>query len=93
MTAPTPGLLGPADTRRAAALLMHADPDGTLVDGVNAILTEARAAGRITELFLALCTVTYGIHPELSTDAGKSGLHGIITHHLSLETNGEATHD
>ncbi|QOW00621.1 hypothetical protein RCF27_10245 [Rhodococcus pyridinivorans] len=93
MNAPAPGTLDPADIRRAAALLTHADPDGTNVAGVNVILLEARDAGRITELFLALCLVTYGIVPDLSTVAGKAGLSGIIAHHLALEPNGKPDHE
>lgn len=93
MTTATPGLLGPADVRRAAALLMHADPDGTLVAGVDAVLVEARDAGRITELFLALCAVIYGIHPDLSTTAGKAGLRAVIDRNITLETIGEPNHD
>ncbi|MGA4690706.1 hypothetical protein ACPCXD_10620 [Rhodococcus sp. AB351] len=93
MSTPTPGILGPADTRRAAALLMHANPDSTLVAGVNAVLTDARDAGRVTELLLALCAVIYGIHPDLCTVNGQAGLRGVLDHYLALETNGETDHE
>ncbi|NLV77778.1 MAG: hypothetical protein GXY65_00235 [Rhodococcus sp.] len=90
---PAPCIPEPADIRRAAALLMHTDPDGTLTAGVDAILTEAHDLDRITQLIVALCAVTYGINPALSTPAGKAGLHGIITDQLTHETNGTPTDD
>lgn len=80
------------DVRRAAALLMHADPDGIHVAGVEAVLAEVDHDGRTTELYLALCSLIYGIHPDLSSADGKAGLTGIITN-FALAENGEHTHE
>lgn len=81
---------GPTDIRRAAALLIHANPDATNPAGVAAIIAEVKTDRRITELFMALAVIAYstGTAP-LSTPEGQAGLTRIVADYATQEKDNQ----
>ncbi|BBY61155.1 hypothetical protein [Mycolicibacterium sarraceniae] len=65
-----------ADSRRAAALILHYSHRRT--DGCNEVLAEAVQAARITELIMALCDLFQHIVPALVTQLGMACLSGLV---------------
>jgi hypothetical protein len=88
-----PGLIpGPTDIRRAAAFLIHANPDATNLAGIAAIVSEIKDDRRITELLAALVVVAYSASEvPLSTPEGQAGLARIVNAYATQENTGKDT--
>ena len=76
---------GPTDIRRAAALLIHANPNATNAAGIAAIVDELKADLRITEALVAVALVAYASPQPLGTPAGQAGLVNVVNTHASEE--------
>lgn len=75
------------DDRRAARLVMaHSLGD---VDGMNAVLNEAKAAEAITGLFMSLMALYCMIVPALRTDVGLDALQAAVLDIAALEAETE----
>ena len=84
-----PGIVpGPTDVRRAAALLIHANPDALNPAGVAAIVAELKGDLRITEVLTALCAIAYATE-HLDTPEGQAGLARIVADFAARENRKE----
>lgn len=73
----------PADCRRAAALVAHYGQAN--LDGINAILTEAAEADRVTQLILAVLNLYSFLIPELRTPAAMQWMTRAVIHLAQAE--------
>lgn len=78
------------DMRRAAALMIHANPDRTDPAGIAAIVAEIKGDLRITEALCALVILAYATEKQLlSSDEGQAGLRAIIAANAARENKGD----
>jgi hypothetical protein len=89
-----PGIIPQAkDLRRAAALLIAADPMAFNVAGVGENIAEVKLTDRrITELITALAVQAYQT-PDLGTDEGQRALRNSWARYRAIEKEREASSD
>ncbi|WP_168703397.1 hypothetical protein [Gordonia paraffinivorans] len=78
-------ILNDGDYRRAATLLRCSNPERTDVSGMNAILAEAHAEGRLTHLVLSVAAHAYAWSPTIGTPEGQNALANIAIERYELE--------
>ncbi|WP_168701952.1 hypothetical protein [Gordonia paraffinivorans] len=78
-------ILNDGDYRRAATLLRCSNPERTDVPGMNAVLAEAHAEGRLTHLVLGVAAHAYAWSPTIGTPEGQNALANIAIERYELE--------
>lgn len=90
---PIPGVIPEAkDLRRAAAMLIAADPMGFNFPGIAEIIEQVKLDLRITELMTGMAVLAYKT-PDLGTDEGQKALWASYAYHLQQEKEKESSAD
>lgn len=89
-----PGIIPEAkDLRRAAQLLIAADPMRFNLAGVAEIIAEVKTTDRrITELITGMSVLAYQT-PDLGTDDGQRALHNAWHHYRTMEQGKDTTNE
>lgn len=89
-----PGIIPEAkDLRRAAALLIAADPLAFNLPAVMDVLNEVKTTDqRVTPLITAMSVLAYQ-SPDLGTDDGQQALRNSWAHYRSIEQHRKDTTD
>lgn len=80
-----PGLVPEArDLRRAAAMLIAADPMGINAAAIAEVIEQVKSDLRITELMMGMAVLAYQA-PDLGTEEGQRALWASYNSHLKQE--------
>ena len=81
------------DLRRAAAVLLHADPLWVDGDGLRSIAAEVDADGRGVQLAAAVSIVAHQIGMDLAADEAKQAIRNAHNYYRSIEKSRQENPD
>lgn len=83
---PIPGLIPEArDLRRAAAMLIAADPMCINASAIAEVIEQVKSDLRITELMMGMAVLAYKAPADLGTEEGQRALWASYNYHLQQE--------